>query len=292
MEAGTARPRVVILGAGFGGLSAAKALGNVPCDVVVIDRRNYHLFQPLLYQVATAGLTPSEIAYPVRAIFRKQANLSFRVEEIEGVDFGARTLRATSGPIPYDYLILAIGAQTNFFGLEGVKRNGFALKDVQDAVAIRNHVLRCFEQAVLERDPGRRGALLTFVVGGGGPTGVEMAGALSELMRLVLKKDYAGLNLADVRVILVESLDRLLAGMPESLGEAARKSLEKKSVVTRLGTVVEDFDGKTVRLKGGETIAASTLIWAAGAKAAPLTEALGIPTGRSDIAPKTRCDGC
>src|SRR4029434_2271062 len=157
----------------------------------------------LLYQVATAGLTPSEIAYPVRAIFRKQRNVSFRVEEISGVDFAARTLSASSGPIAYDYLILAIGAQTNFFGLEGVRRNALTLREVRDAVSIRNHVLRCFESAVLERDPARRAALLTFVVAGGGPTGVEMAGALSELMRLVLKRDYEALDLADVRVILV-----------------------------------------------------------------------------------------
>jgi NADH dehydrogenase len=281
MPAGAGRPRVVIVGAGFGGIHAARALRRADVDVVLLDRNNYHLFQPLLYQVATAGLTPSEIAYPVRAILRKQRNASFRVEEVTGVDFEARTLRATSGPIPYDHLILAIGAQTNFFGLTGVERHGFALKDVRDAVAIRNHVLQCFERAVLERDPERRTALLTFVVAGGGPTGVEMAGALSELMRLVLKKDYEDLDLADVRVILVESLGRLLSGMPESLGEAARTSLERKSVRTRFGAVVEDYDGTRVRLKGGETIAACTLIWAAGAKAATLTTTLGIAMGKS-----------
>src|SRR5262245_27713413 len=275
------RPRVVIVGAGFGGIHAARALKRADVDVVLLDRNNYHLFQPLLYQVATAGLTPSEIAYPVRAIFRGQRNASFRVEEVEGIDFAAKTLRATSGTIPYDWLILAIGAQTNFFGLEGVKRHGFALKDVRDAVAIRNHVLRCFEQAVLERDRERRAALLTLVVGGGGPTVVEMAGALSELMSLVLKKDYEGLDLAAVRVILVESLGRLLTGMPESLAGAARRSLEKKAVQVRLGAVVEDYDGARVLLKGGEAIPAATLIWAAGAKAAPLTAALGIATGRS-----------
>src|SRR5213080_988789 len=207
----TRRPTVVIVGAGFGGLRAARALRKAPVDVVLLDRHNYHLFQPLLYQVATAGLEPEQIAKPVRAILRRQPNFEFRMVEVTGVDFATRQVATDRGPVPYDFLILALGGETNYFGLESIVRHGFGLKGVVDAVAIRNHVLRCFEQAMLEPDAERRRALLTFVVVGGGPTGVEMAGALSELIRLVLVKDYPRLNIKDVRVLLLEATDQLHA---------------------------------------------------------------------------------
>jgi NADH dehydrogenase len=278
MSDGALRPKVVIVGAGFGGLRAARALRGAPVDVLLLDRNNYHLFQPLLYQVATAGLTPSEIAYPVRAILRGQENASFRVAEVTGLDVAAKILGTADGPIPYDSLVLAIGAETNWFHLEGVERNGFALKTVADAVSIRNHVLSCFEKAVAETDPAARAALLTFVVAGGGPTGVEMAGALSELLRLVLKKDHPALDVHEVRVVLVESAPQILGGMPESLREAARRSLERKGVQLRLGALVEDFDGRRVKLKGGDVLPAATLIWAAGAKATSLTGKIGLET--------------
>src|SRR6266542_3017804 len=259
-----ARPRVVIVGAGFGGLRTARALRKAPVDVVLLDRHNYHLFQPLLYQVATAGLEPEQIARPVRAILRGQTNFEFRMVEVTGVDFAAREVATDNGPVPYDYLVLALGGETNYFGLEGIMRSGFGLKGVSDALAIRNHVLGCFERAVLEPDGERRRALLTFVVVGG-PTGVEMAGALSELIRLVLVKDYPRLNIKDVRVLLLEATDRLLAPMPERLREAAAETLWRKHVEVRFGAAVEDCDGARVRLKGGEVIPAHTLIWAAGA---------------------------
>lgn len=275
-----ARPRVVIVGAGFGGLRAARALRRAPVDVLLIDRRNYHLFQPLLYQVATAGLEPEQIAKPVRTILRGQTNFEFLMAEVTGADFAARRLRTATGPVAYDHLILALGGETSYFGLEGVRRHGIGLKDIPDALVIRNRVLRSFEQARHEADAERRRALLTFVVVGGGPTGVEMAGALSELIRLVLVKDYPRLNLKDVRILLLEAGDRLLGPMPPRLREAAAETLWRKHVEVRFGAAVEDYDGSRVRLKGGEVIPADTLIWAAGVQAVGLTRRLGLPTGR------------
>ncbi len=276
------RPTVVIVGAGFGGLRAARALKRTPVDVVLLDRHNYHLFQPLLYQVATAGLEPEQIAKPVRSILRGQPNFEFRMVEVTSVDLATRHVMTDNGPVAYTHLILAAGGETNYFGLESIVRHGFGLKDVGEAVAIRNHVLSGFERAMLEPDGERRRALLTFVVVGGGPTGVEMAGALSELIRLVLIKDYPRLNIKDVRVLLLEATDRLLAAMPERLREAAAETLWRKHVEVRFGAVVEQCDGVQVRLKGGEVIPAQTLIWAAGAKAVALTSRLGLATARQD----------
>jgi len=273
-------PTVVVVGAGFGGLRVARALRRAPVQVVLLDRHNYHLFQPLLYQVATAGLEPEQIAKPVRGILRGQKNFDFRMVEVTGADLAARRLDTSAGPIAYDYLVLAPGGETNFYGLDTVARFGFGLKDIGDAVSIRNHVLTCFEQAMLEPDPERRRARLTFVVVGGGPTGVEMAGALSELIRLVLVKDYPRLNIKDVRVLLLEATDRLLAAMPDRLGEAAGRTLWRKQIEVRFGATVADFDGVRVRLKSGEIVPAHTVIWAAGAKAATLNARLGLPTGR------------
>ncbi len=287
-------PTVVIVGAGFGGLRAARALRRAPVHVVLLDRHNYHLFQPLLYQVATAGLEPEQIAKPVRAILRGQRNLDFRMVEVTGADLAARRLETSAGPVPYDHLILALGGETNFFGLDSVARNGFGLKDVDEAVAIRNHVLTSFERAMLEPDPERRRARLTFVVVGGGPTGVEMAGALSELIRLVLVKDYPRLNIKDVRVLLLEATDRVLGAMPERLREAAGATLWRKHVEVRFGATVADFDGERVRLKSGEVIPAHTVIWAAGAQAPALTRRLGLPTarqGRIVVEPTLRVAG-
>ena len=279
------RPRVVVVGAGFGGLRAARALRQAPVDVVLVDRHNYHLFQPLLYQVATAGLEPEQIARPVRAILRRQSNVEFQMTEVTGLDPSGKRLVTADGPISYDYLILAVGGETNYFGLEGVPRHGFGLKDIPEAIRIRNHVLHAFERAMLEADPERRRAELTFVVVGGGPTGVEMAGALSELIRLVLVKDYPRLNVKDVRVLLLEATDRLLAAMPARLRDAAAETLWRKHVEVRFGATVADYDGARVLLKSGEVIPASTLVWAAGAKAVSLTGRLGLPTAQQGRVP-------
>ena len=249
-------------------------------QVVLVDRNNYHLFQPLLYQVATAGLEPEEIARPARAILRGQKNFDFRMVDVTRVDFAARRLETTGGPISYDFLVLAPGGETNFFGLESMQRHGLGLKDIPDAIAIRNHVLTCFEQAMLEPDPEQRRTLLTFIVVGGGPTGVEMAGALSELIRLVLVKDYPRLNIKDVRILLLEATDKLLAAMPERLREAAVKTLWRKWIDVRFGAQVADYDGKQIRLKSGEIIPAQTVIWAAGVRASPLNATLGLPASR------------
>ncbi len=267
---------MAIVGAGFGGLRAARELARAPVRVTLLDRRNHHLFQPLLYQVATAFNSPADIAYPIRAIFRRQRNLEFRLAEVTAVDLERRRLETSTGPLDYDYLILAIGGATDFFGLDSVAAHGFALKDIDDAVAIRNHVLRMFELGVQERDPDRRRAMLTVAVAGGGPTGVESAGALAELTRLVLTKDYPRLNVNDIRILLLEATDRLLADMPERLRAATAKILWRKHVEVRFGARVRRFDGERVHLDSGEVIPACTLIWAAGVRAAPLADRLGV----------------
>jgi NADH dehydrogenase len=269
----------VIVGAGFGGLAAARELRRAPVRVSVLDRHNYHLFQPLLYQVATAGLEAEQIAHPVRAILRHQKNARFRLAEVRAVDLGARRLDTSAGEIHYDQLILAFGTETNFFGLESVARNALPLKSLEEAVAIRNQVLRQFELAIQQPDPDLRRAMLTFVVVGGGPTGVEVSGMFSELIRLVLAKDFPDLEFRDVRVVLLEATHALLAGFPEKLREATAEILWRKHVEVRFGARVEHFDGEKVELAGGEIIPTRTMVWAAGARAAGLAERLKLERG-------------
>lgn len=269
-------PKVVIIGAGFGGLWAARALAAVPATVTLIDQNNYHLFQPLLYQVATAALAPPDIVYPVRSIVRGQKNLTFKMAEIIEADLASRLLTTDSGTIAYDYLIVAIGGATNFFGLKSIEKNGFGLKTIDDVLAIRNHILRLFEMVAQEPDAEVRRAMLTFIVVGGGPTGVECAGALAELVHLVMPKDYPNINYEESRIILMEASNRLLAGMPEKLSEATAQMLDQKRVEVRFGNPVTDFNGESVTLKDGEIIPARTLIWAAGIRAAGLADKLGV----------------
>jgi NADH dehydrogenase len=284
-----AKSRVVIIGAGFGGLRAAQNLAHAPVQVTLIDRRNYHLFQPLLYQVATAGISPHEIAYPVRAIFRKQKNLDFLLAEVKGIDFAARLVRTDQGDVPYDYLIVATGAASNFYGHASLAQNALTLKDVGDAVQVRNHLLKMFELAAHEPDIERRRALLTFTVAGGGPTGVESAGAFSELIRLVLRRDHPHLNLDDVHIILLEGAETLLTGFPPRLQRNALKVLAAKHVEVRTGAAVEGFDGERVLLKDGSAIPTKTLLWSAGVRAAPLADGLGVEQvrqGRLRVTPE------
>ena len=281
-------PVVVIIGAGFGGLQAARQLADAPVRVSLVDRRNYHLFQPLLYQVATAGLSPADIAHPVRSILRDQKNLDFRLAEVTTIDFEARQVQTPHERIAYDYLIIAVGSETDFFGLDSVAEHGFVLKDLPDAIAIRNHILCRFERAMHEENPEKKRALLTFAVVGGGPTGVECAGALSELIRLVLVKDFPGLNPEEIDVLLLEATDSLLSGMPKTLGQKAAHTLSHKHVDVRLNAMVTGYDGERVSLKDDEPIAAKTLIWAAGVRAKGLIDNLGLPqahAGRVRVQP-------
>lgn len=269
-------PHVVIVGAGFGGLEVARGLAKVSVRITLIDRQNYHLFQPLLYQVAIAGLVPSQIAYPVRTIFRRQRNLTFQMGEVTAVDFESRYLRMNGSVIAYDYLILAVGGRTNFFGMRSVEQSAFQLKDIESAVAARNHLLKTFEKASREAYTDKHRALLTFVVAGGGPTGVETAGALAELIRLVMTKDYPHMDLNDVNVLLIEAGDHLMGDYPAELRQATLKLLSSKHVEVRLNTKLTDYNGERVTLADGGYIDAKTLIWTAGVRAAELADGLGV----------------
>jgi NADH dehydrogenase len=248
-------------------------------DVLLVDRGNVHVFQPLLYQVATAGLAADNVTRPVRAIFRRQRNLTFRMAEVEGVDLAAQRVATPDGPLPWDVLVLAVGGETNFFGNQALARHSLGLKDVEDAVRMRNHVLRRFEQAAITSDPQRRQELLTIVIVGGGPTGIELAGALAELARLVLTREFAGLHAGDIRILLLEMGQRLLPAFPEELGAFARESLVEKGVEVRFGVRVEGYDGQSVSLAGGELLAAGTLLWAAGIRASHQLAGLSLPLG-------------
>ena len=274
------RPRVVIAGAGFGGITCARALKRAPVDVLLLDRNNYHLFTPLLYQVATALLDPGEVARPVRELIRPLHNADFRQAEITGIDLAERRVLTDHGPVPYDYLVLATGAQSDYFGNSSLRDETFALKDLDEGLAVRNHILSQLEQSRWEGDPARRRTMLTFAVVGGGPTGVEMAGAISELVRLVLRKDYHDLDLSEVRVVLVEAADHVLGPFQPPLRDAARRSLESKNVEMMLGARVEAVTADCVRLAGGRELPAGTVIWTAGVRATDIGETAGLDLAR------------
>ena len=274
------RPRVVIAGAGFGGLTCARALKHAPVDILLVDRRNYHLFTPLLYQVASALLDPGEVARPVRELIRPLDNADFRQADVTGADFKSRLLLTDRGSIPYDYLVLATGSQSEYFGNQSLARHAFGLKDLDEGLALRNRVLSQFEASRWVADAGRRRVMLTFAVVGGGPTGVELAGSLSELIRLVLRKDYRDLDLGEVRVLLLEAADSLLAAFTPRLRESARKALEKKSVEVIFGARVEEVTATSIKLAGGREIAAGTIVWTAGVRASDIGSALGVSLGR------------
>ena len=269
-------PHVVIIGAGFGGLETAQRLAGAPVRVTIIDRHNYHLFQPLLYQVAIAGLVPSQIAYPLRTIFRRHKNIDFLMSEVSSVDFESRYVKANGSVIAYDYLVLSVGGQTNFFGMQEVEHHGFQLKDVESAVATRNHLLHIFEQASREVDSERRRALLTFVIVGGGPTGVETAGALGELISHVMAKDFPYMDLNEVRVILIEATSSVMMAYPEALRDATRRLLRSKNVEIMENTRLIGYNGLQVTLADELTIDARTLIWTAGVRSAEITDRLGV----------------
>lgn len=284
----TTRPRVVIVGAGFGGLSAARRLAREAVDVLILDRNNYHGFWPLLYQVATAGLEPESIAYPVRAIVRKHDNVNFRMTEVQGVDFEQQMVLTDHGRIPYDYLILAAGSANNYFGNDELAWRTYGLKDIDDAERLRNHILSSFERAVNEADPERRKTLMTFVVVGGGPTGVELAGAFSELIRHVLRHDYPMLNVAEARVLLIEGQDRVLSTFPPSLQRKALRRLQMMGVEVRLKTLVTSVEQDCITFKDNSQLSAHTVIWAAGVRSALISDTLGVEQARGGRVPVER----
>ncbi len=268
------KPHVVIIGAGFAGLETARGLANAPVRITLIDKNNHHLFQPLLYQVAIAGLLPSQVAQPVRTIFRRQKNLNFQMGEVTEVNLNEKFVKMNGSVIAYDYLVLAAGARTNFFGFDTLEKHGLQLKDLETAVQTRNHLLSMFENASHEADPEKRKAMLTFTIVGGGPTGVETAGALSELIMHVMRKDYSRLDLNEVKVVLLEAGPHLIAPYPAELRQATLRLLKEKNVDVRLNTKMQDFNGQRVTLGDGSVIATQTLIWTAGAKAAEIIDAL------------------
>ncbi len=281
----SARPRVIIVGAGFGGLTAARALGGKDVDVLVIDRNNYHGFWPLLYQVATAGLEPESVAHPVRAIVRRYSNISFMMAEVLGVDFEQQVVLTAAAYLPYDYLILAAGSANNYFGNEALAEHTYGLKDLDDAELLRNAVLANFEYAVSESDRARRRKLKTLVVVGGGPTGVELAGAFVELINHVLVHDYPMLDISEARVVLVEAGGTVLAAFPEKLQREAIRRLEAMGVEVRLRSPVASVEDGTVTFADGSQIEAGVVVWAAGVRAASLADRLGVRQARGGRIP-------
>jgi NADH:ubiquinone reductase (H+-translocating) len=268
------RPKVVIVGAGFGGLEAAKALSHVAVDVTVIDRQNHHCFQPLLYQVATAALSPAEIAWPIRHILRQQRNATVLMAEVNGIDPAGRLVQTGAGPISYDYLVIATGATHSYFGHDDWIDFAPGLKRIEDATRIRRSILLAFEHAELAHDDVERQRLLTFVIVGGGATGVEMAGAIAEIARQTLAKDFRRIDPRSSRIILLEAGPRVLPTLPEDLSAYAERTLTRMGVDVRTSTRVINCDRRGVDLDRGR-IDASTIIWAAGVVASPAAHWLG-----------------
>ena len=274
------RPRVVIVGAGFGGLTCARALKRAAVDVLLVDANNYHLFTPLLYQVASSLLDPSQIAQAVRSLIRPLKNCDFLLARVEGADLDRKVLRTDAGDLPYDYLVLAAGSTSNYFGNEEVEAHSIGLKQLPDGLLLRNWVLSCFEAAGRATSDAERKRLLTFAVVGGGPTGVEYAGALQELTHLVLRKDYPRLDLSQARIVLIEGTGSLLGAFDPRLREAAARSLERKDVEIWFDALVETADAGGVELRDGRSLEAKTVVWTAGVKASPIGGLLGLPVDR------------
>ncbi|MCA8940944.1 MAG: NAD(P)/FAD-dependent oxidoreductase [Planctomycetes bacterium] len=273
-------PHVVILGGGFGGLNAARALRRAPVRVTLIDRRNHHLFQPLLYQVATAALNPGDIAYPIRSVLRGQPNARTLLGRAERIDVENRRVVLADGVVDYDYLVVATGATHSYFGNDGWEPWAPGLKSVEDALEIRRRVLSAFEAAEREPDPAHVAELLTFVIVGAGPTGVELAGALSEIGRHTVARDFRTFDPASLRVLLLEGADRVLPGFPPDLSAKAASQLDRLGVEVRTSARVTEIDARGVSI-GDERVAARTVLWGAGVQASPLGASLGAPTDRA-----------
>lgn len=267
------RQRIVILGAGFAGLRLARSLNGTKYEVFLIDKHNYHQFQPLMYQVATARLEPSSISFPLRKVFQHSKNVNIRITEVSRIDTDARIVYTPIEDIAYDRLVIALGCTTNYFGNTRIQSNSFPMKSVPQAMALRNRILKTFEDTIVA-GPDELQSLLNFVIVGGGPTGVELAGAMAEMKKNILPKDYPGVDFSRFTIYLLEGSPHTLNAMSEASKIKSQQYLQSLGVIVKTGTVVEDYDGNTVRLKGGETITASNLIWAAGVTANTLK---GIP---------------
>jgi NADH:ubiquinone reductase (H+-translocating) len=276
----TAAPRIVVLGAGFAGLTFCQSFRHPAARVTLLDRQNHHLFQPLLYQVATAGLSAPEIAQPIRSILADHPNVAVRLAEVRQLDLAGRRVLTDTGEVPYDYLVVALGGRTSYFGHPEWEQFAPGLKSLDDAQRIRREVLLAFERAETATDAAERQRLMTIVVVGGGPTGVELAGAFAELARQVLAEDFRQIDPRQARVVLVEGSARLLGQFPENLGEEARARLEEMGVEVRCGVRVENIAAGVVQLTG-ETVAAGNIVWAAGVAASPLTAQLGCELDRA-----------
>lgn len=266
--------RLVIVGAGFGGLKLALKMARNDRQIVVIDRNNFHQFQPLFYQVATAGLEPSAISFPLRKIFQHHSNVHFRIAELEKIHPDSQTIHTSLGDLAYDELVLAMGAGTNFYGNSGLETHALAMKSTGEALLLRNTILEHFEQALNTPDEAERQALMNVVIVGGGPTGVELAGAIAEMKKYVLPKDYPELDFSKMQIHLFEAADRLLAAMSEGASARSLGYLKKLGVDVRLGAMVAQYDGHTLELSEGEQLQTKTLIWAAGIRA---QSAFGLP---------------
>jgi NADH dehydrogenase len=279
-------PHVIIIGGGFGGLSAAKALRDAPLRLTMLDRRNHHLFQPLLYQVATAALNASDIAVPIRSILRRQKNATVLMGEASSIDVANRKVILTDGELTYDYLVIATGATHSYFGHDDWAPYAAGLKTIEDAIEIRRRVLIAFERAEREADPERQSEWLTFVIVGGGPTGVELAGALAEVAHHALARDFRAIDPRRARILLLEGGPRILPPFPPELSEKALEQLKRLGVEVRGGAVVTGIDADGV-LVGSERIKARTVLWAAGVAASPLAKSLGVPLDRAGRVPVT-----
>ncbi len=291
-----ALPRVVIIGAGFAGLWAARALArsrSTRADILLLDANNYHTFLPLLYQVASAELEPEDIVYPVRSILRKRSQVRFLMDRVTEIDLASRLVKTADQNFPFDYLILAAGSASYFFGVPGVAENAFELKTLEHAIALRNHILFHFERALCETDPHRRRQMLTFAIVGGGPTGVELAGALAELIRGPVKKDYPALDLKEVRILLLEASQHLLASFPARLQNYALEHLRQMGVEVKLGSVVSCVTPQALELKDGSVIPTETAIWTAGVHgASPPAQGLPlVPNGQVTVLPTLEAAG-
>ena len=275
------RHRVVIIGAGFGGIAAARELRHAPVDVTIVDANNFHTFQPLLYQVATAGLDADDIGYPVRGIFRRQPNLHFRMASVTAVDIDRSVVTTDVGePLPFDSLIVAAGAVSTSYGVPGVDEHAFALKSLEDALVLRQHVLARFEQVAVAAEPPGDGAL-TVVICGGGPTGVELAGGMVELFQHVLANDFRQHPEMRAHVVLVEAADRLLGTFSPESGRIALDTLTRRGVEVITGVGVAEVTPHAVSLQNGRSIDARTVVWAAGVRANPLAQMLGVPLAKN-----------